>query len=458
VSRIRDAVIRSHDVLVASILQEEEHRSRVGRVQGGQDDPGDAAGNWIDVRILSFVLRVLPFLEVDDRFRWWCRWTTAKRLTSVLNVILTLSDRQYKGWQPGKDDLLDIQMGLLYFVDKHGKLSLKEARWSEEEDAGGTNSYGSTSLENTPSPQSVPSVKRSTSGPSSIKHSGASPNSTEEVTPTRSGLNTTAADEVTQLAPSKPEPVPGPSTAMGPLGSGRPSAVQPDLIPGRSGGFGGPPPPDGRFFNSPMNLRTIMTGAGDGYRSPEPPSRLDTVSPLYYVHNERPMLGGGPTISGFNPSEMVAGRLGPSFSVSRSVATQPPNGPGLSVEHGCGVPLPPSPSSSVLPAELMVYNDLMMDIGTAQHLGRETRELGPPPFVHPSTPTNDGRGINDPGRGANGYQWQGVSHHAVHEPPQAMSSFGYHQPGQPYYEVGHTSAQHTNSGGQWPTGGITDYK
>lgn len=362
-------------------------------------------------------------------------------------MILTLSDSQYKGWQPEKDDLLDIQMGLLHFVDKHGKLSLKEARWFEEEEAGGTDSCDSASTENTPLPQSVPLVERSTSGSSSIHTSNASPNTTE-VTPTRSSLNTTAVDKVTQLAPSKLEPVPGLNTTVEPLESGGPSTVQPDLIPGKSAGSGGPPPPDGRFFNSPLNLRTIMTGAGDGYRSPDPPSRLGTLSPLYRMHNEHPALGGGPTVSGFNPSEMATGMLKPSFSVPRSTTTQPPNGPGLNAEYGYGVPPPPLPNSSVLPAELMVYNDLMMDIGTAQYLGREMRELGPSPFVHPSVPTNDGRGVDGSSWGTNGYQRQGVSHHMAHEPPQAMSSFGYPQPGQPHYEVGHVSAQqmHTNFG------------
>ena len=364
-------------------------------------------------------------------------------------MILILSDSQYKGWQPEKDDLLDIQMGQLYFVDRYGRLSLKEARWLEEE---GTDSHSSTSFENTPLPQLVPSMKRSTSGPSSIYPSAESPESIGEVTAIRSGSNATAVDEVTRLASPKPEPAPGQSNDGESLESGRLAAAQPGPTPGKSGGLGGPPPPDGRFFNNPLNLRTIMTGTGDGYRSPEPVSRLGTLSPLHHLHKDRPILGGGSL-------GMATERPRPSFSAPQAIATQPPNGPGFGAEYGHGLP-PPLSTSSVLPPELTAYNDLMMDIGTAQYLGTEVREPGPPPFVYPPVPTNDGGSASDSGLSINGYQRQGVSYHVVHGSPQTMPSFGYHQQGQPYRGVDHISAQQmdTNCGAQWPTGGITDYR
>ena len=258
----------------------------------------------------------------------------------------------------------------------------------------------------------------------------------------QTALNTTAAGGVSQLAPSRPQPVPWSSRA-GPLDSAGPTAVQPGFVPGRSGGSGGPPPPDGRFFNNPLNIRAIITGSSDGYRSPEPPSRLDTLSPLHYLHRDRLIPGGGP--SGSNLMGMEGFR--PSFSASHPTATQPPNNPGPGMEYGNG--------SSVLPVELIAYNDLMMDIGTAQYLGAEIQE----PVANSSTPTNDGGGINSSGSGTNGYQLQGVSHHVPHEPPQTMSSFGFSQPGQPSCGVSHISTQQasTNSWVRRPVGGITDY-
>jgi len=328
-------------------------------------------------------------------------------------------------------------------VDKYGKISLKEARWFEEEEGG--ESYGSTSFENTPSPQSAPSVERSTSGSSSIYPAAEDHNDINEVTPIQSTLNTTTVDEVTQLAPSKPQP-------LGPLESAGPTAVQPNFVPGKPGGP--PPPPDGRFFNNPLNLRAIITGSSDGYRSPGPPSRLDTLSPLRYLHGDRLIPGGGPP--GLKPME---GLRSP-FSAPHPLPTQPSDGPGLGMEYGNGRQSAPS-SSSVLPAELIAYNDLMMDIGTAQCLGVETQEPAlPAPFANPSMPTNDGWDIDSSGSGTNGYQWQEVSHNVLHDPPQTMSPFGHLQQGQPSCGVGYMSAQqvHTNSLGQWPAGGITDYK
>lgn len=349
-------------------------------------------------------------------------------------MILILSDSQYKGWQPEKDDLFDIQIGQLCFVDKYGRLSLKEARWFDKEEDEGTDSYDSTSFENTPSPSSVPSVERSTPGSSSIYPTTEDPDGIEELTPVQT------------------------SKAMKSLDSAGQTAVQPSLIPGKPGGSpGGPPPPDERFFNDPRNLRTIITGTGDGYRSPELPSRLDTHSPLHHLPMDRPMLDGGPT--GLSPSEILTERLRTPFSVPQPVATNPPDDSGLGMEYGYGQP-PPLSNSSVFPAELMVYNDLVMDIGTAQYLGLEMIDQTTPPLVNLSMMTGDGGGISGTGSSANGYQWQGVPHHVPHEPPQTKSSFGYPQPGQPSYGVGYISAQQTGTDfeGQWPPGGITDFE
>lgn len=346
-------------------------------------------------------------------------------------------------------------MGLAYFVDKHGKLSLKEdLRFEgEEEEKERTETHGSTSFENSPSPQSVPSVERSTSGSSSTYHPAESPSGTKEATQIQKNLSTTGVDEVVRLAAFKPEPIPGPGTVMGLSNSAGSTTAQPSLVPGKPGGPGGPPPTDGRFFNDPLNLRTIMTGTSDGYRSPEPPSRLDTLSPLRH-HNHRIIPGGGPTR--LNPSGVATEQLRPSFSVPQSVGAQPSKDPGPGMEHGCGPP-PPLSSSSVLPVELMAYNDLVMDIGTAQYLGAEKRE----PVPCSPMPTNDGGGINGFGLNANGHRRQGVSsYHVVHEPPQTVSSFGYPQPGHPSCGVGLVPAQqmHSSFGGQRPPGGMTDYK
>jgi hypothetical protein len=326
-------------------------------------------------------------------------------LIGVLNAILILSDSKYEGWQPGKKDLLDIQMGLLCFVDKYGRRSLKEVQWFEEDEEGEADSCRSTSVENTPSPQSVPSVERSISGSSSNDPSAGSPDSAEEAASNRASPSTSAVNEDVS------------------------ASVQPGFILGTSGG---PPPPGGRFFNNPANIRTLMTGSGDGYRSPEPPSRIDILPPL----RERAMAGGDPRNSGFHQSGMVTERTGQSFSDS----------PGPGMEHGCGSQ-PPLSSSLVLPAELMVYNELMMDISTGQYLGAEMQELVTRPFIHPSVSANDDGGVN--GFGADGNPWQGM----VHEPWEGISSFGYPQPCQP----DHTSGPQTG-GNFGPTGGTIDYK
>jgi len=198
-----------------------------------------------------------------------------------------------------------------------------------------------------------------------------------------------------------------------------------------------------------------MTGSGDGYRSPEPPSRLATISPPFYsLHRGRQPLG-GPSNSGYNPSGVTMERPGPSFSAQQPATTQSPNNPGFGTGLGCGPP-PALSNSSVLPVELMAYNDLMMDICTAQYLGAELQAPGPPPFVHPTMSTNNGGGVDGFGSNINAYQWQGASQN-VHELPQTMPPFGYPQPGQPQMQA---TAQQTgtNFGGQWPTGSITDYE
>ena len=173
-----------------------------------------------------------------------------------------------------------------------------------------------------------------------------------------------------------------------------------------------------------------MTGSGDGYRSPEPQSRLDTLSPLHHPDKERLAFDRSPKEIG----------TGPPFSAEPSLVTQSPK----------------SPSPSVFPAELMVYNDLMMDISTAQYLGIEIGDPGPPPSVHPSTPTNYGRGAD----GMNEYRWQGVRQDTAHELPQKTSLFDYSQPDQPQGGMGHTPAQQmgTEGWGPWPAGGVVDYE
>jgi len=373
-----------------------------------------------------------------------CRWTTAKQLTSVLSAILALSDSWYKGWQPEMDDLLDIQRGQLYFVDKYGKWSSEEVQSSDEE----SDSSDSTSFENTRSLQSVPSLECSTSGSSSVYPSAESSDDTDGATPTRTPLNTTADGGITRVAPKKPEPVPQQNGAVEPLESSGPAANRPGLILGKLGG--GPSPPDGRFFTNPLDLRTITTGTGDGYRSPEPPPLWNTFSPP----RRHSALGGLP-VSGLNSWEMAV----PPFSVSQPVVIQPPNDPGLGMERGCG-PLPPSPSLFVLPVELMVYNDLMVDIGTAPFLGAEMQEPGPPPLTQSPMPARGGRGVTDFGLCTNGYGWEGFAQGVTSEPPQTVPSFWYPRQDQPYPREDPVSAQQTYTGneGQWPTNGIVDYK
>lgn len=352
--------------------------------------------------------RALSLVEADYRFRWVCRWTTAKRLTSVLNAILILSDSQYKGWQPEKDDLIDIQMGLLYFIDRHGRQTLKETRLPEE---GGqeTDSFASS---------------------------------------IRTSLDAAAVGGVTKNTTSRHEPVPGPNNAAVPLEPVGPTFVQPGPAPGKSGAPGGPPPPDGRFFNDPLNLRTMIIGTGDGYRSPEPPPRLNSLSPLIHAHKDRSMLGNGQRASGIDASETTPERLEWSTFAPQPTAAQPLNGPGPGTEYGYGPPLSSS-NWSVLPAELMVYNDLMMDIGTAQYLGADIREQWPIP--------TDGNGdVDGSNSSTDGYQWQSASYPVMQEPPQTLSSFGYPQQGHP----DHTSVEQTlaDGKGQWHTGGIADYE
>ena len=382
---------------------------------------------WKSDQSKDLILRALRVLLT---LLAWCSWTTGKRLIGVLNAALILSDSQYEGWQPGKEDLLDIQSGLLCFVDKYGRLSLKEGQWFEEDEERET---GLTSFENTPSPRSVPSVERSISETSTSDPSSWSPGSTEGAAPVRTSPHTAAAKEVTH-----PEHVPGPIEFTEPLKASVPASVRP----------GGPPPPQGRFFHNPVNIRTLMTGSGDGYRSPEPPSRLDSLSPLRHPYRERETLGGGPTNTGFHLSGMAAEQTGPPFCVRQPVVTQSPNDSVLGM--GCGYgSWPPFSSSSVLPAELMVYNDLMMDLGTGQYLGTERQDLGLPASVHPPISANDGGGVN--GFGMNEYQWQGLT---VEELPQTVSPYGS------YPQPDHASGQKpgTSFGAQWPTGGTVDYK
>ena len=349
---------------------------------------------------------------------------------------------------------------MLCFVDKYGRFTLKEARWFDDDEETEADFYDSTSFENTPSPQSVPSVERSASGSSSNDPSAWSPGSVEDVAPMRFHTNTVLANEVPRLAPSEPKPGLGSINGVEPLKASAPT--QSDSISETPGGSSGPPPQGGRFFSNPTNLRTLMTGSGDGYRSPEPPSCLDTLSPLYSrsLHRQGPAPGGGSTSSRLNPQGTSVKQSGPSFSAQQPVMTRSPNGPGFNAGYGYGLP-PASPSSSVLPAELMVYNDLMMDIGTAQYLGSEMQDLRSPPFAHPSMLTNSNEGANGFGSSADGYQWPGASQHVMmHGAPQPTLSFDFSQSGQSHHGVAQTSAQRggTNSGEQWPAGGVTDYE
>ena len=51
VPSVRETDVRGYDLLAAF-----KHRSRVGDVQGDQDDPRDGCGDWVKVR--GFVARV----------------------------------------------------------------------------------------------------------------------------------------------------------------------------------------------------------------------------------------------------------------------------------------------------------------------------------------------------------------------------------------------------------------
>ena len=329
---------------------------------------------------------------------------------------------------------------------------MKESQWCEEEEEEvGTDSDGSISPENTHPPHLAPSIERSISGSSSVGPSSIYP-STEspgriEATPFWTRLDTTPID-----------PVPVPSEGVELLEPAGPMAIRPGLIPGRSGGLGGPPPPDGRFFSNPLNLRAVLTGIGDGYMSPEYPSQLGNLSPLHPVYKDHRTMGGDAQTPGSNPPGVAAELLGPSLSVPPAV-TQIHNDPGLGTEYGCRPSLPWS-SSSVFSAELMAYDDLMRDIGTAQYLGTEMREPLPPPFAHPSMSANGDMGINGSGSSTDGYRWQGAPHHGTHEPAQTSPLFGHLYPGQPRYGADRVSAQQAYGSreGQWPTGSITDYK
>jgi hypothetical protein len=352
--------------------------------------------------------------------------------------------------------LVDIEMGMLCFVDKYGRFSLKEAQWSEDDEERGTDSYGSASFENTPSPPLIPSVERSISGSSSNDLSVGSPGSLEEVISTRAGPSATKINEASRPAPSKREPGPGPGKIMEPTKSPAPGIAQSSFIPGISTGT---PPPKGRFFNNPVNLRTLMTGSGDGYRSPEPPSRSDTFSPLH-IPREPQTFGGGPT----NPRPHLpgagTGQPGPTFYTQPApLATQSSSNPGLGMGYGYGS-LPPSSRSSVLPPELVAYNDLMVDIGIAQYLGTGMRDVGSPPSVHPSMPPGYGGGTDSFGSNVNGDRLEGFSQHTTDELLQTISPFEHSQLGQLHVVADHASAQRAGSGfeGQWPTGGTVDYK
>jgi hypothetical protein len=108
----------------------------------------------------------------------------------------------------------------------------------------------------------------------------------------------------------------------------------------------------------------------------------------------------------------------------------------------------------------MAYNDLMVDIGTAQYLGTEMQDVGSPPSVHPFMPPNYGGGTDSFGSNVDGYQWKGFSQQTTDELLQSISSFGHSQPGQLHDVADHTSAQRAGAGfgGQWPNGAIVDYK
>lgn len=272
-------------------------------------------------------------------------------------------------------------------------------------------------------------------------------------------LNPSATSEITRPAPPKSEPGPEPMRITEPLGAAVPASFQPGLISRTSGEPGSAPPPEGKFFNNPANIRTLITGSGDGYRSPEPPYRLDILPLLHHRHKEREMAHGNSTNYGFHPSGMATERTEPPFSTQQAVVSQPQNGPGSGMDYGYGS-LPALSSSLVLPAELMVYNDLMMNISTGQYLGAGIQDLGPPPFTHPPAPMNPGGGFT--GLVANDVnQWQGISRGIVApEPSERNSPFGYPQPFQPHYGLDRNSGQQmgTSFVGQWPTGGTIDYK
>ena len=312
-------------------------------------------------------------------------------LTDFLDAILIVSDSQYEGWRPEKDDLDEFQMRMNCFVDRYGNRSLGRRQRPEEDEDKGSDSYGSTSLENTPSPLSIPLVGRSTFGSSSNFVPTGSASSDEDV-PIRMTQRSTTVNEVTQATPSKPEPVP---KMVEPLESAAPTTVG---------------------------------------------------------------VGGELTDSGIHLPETAMEPPGPSFTAPQLATTLPASGPGFDPELGYGQ-LPPLASSSVLPAELMVYNDLIMDIGTAQYLGTGVQDLGSHQFAYPTISANGDSG--DFGWSSNGYQWEGISEPVIHRPTSTMpSTFGYHQPGPQHCGANQFSAEQNDVDlvGQWSPGGIRNYK
>ena len=306
-------------------------------------------------------------------------------LTDFLDAILIASDSQYEGWKPEKEDLIEFQMRLHCSVDRYGNRSVGGPQSPEKDEEKESDSQGSTSLETTPSPLSIPLVERSIFVPT------RSPSGDEGI-PIRISKRTTTVNEITQVTPSRPEPVP--------------KIVEP----------------------------------------------LEPAAPTTFG------VGGGLMNSGIHLPETATEPPGPSFTAPQLATTLPASGPGFEPELGYGQ-LPPSASSSVLPAELMVYNDLIMDIGTAQCLGTGVQDLGSPQFTYPTISANVDGG--DFGSSSNWYQWEGVPQPVIDEPPSMMpSTFGYHQPGPQYYGVNQSFVEQMGAGfeGKRSPRGVVDYK
>ena len=188
---------------------------------------------------------------------------------------------------------------------------------------------------------------------------------------------------------------------------------------------------------------------------PAIPTAIGPSSSLHHLHEERPTVGGGPTNSGILP-ETATEPPGPSFTAPQPTTTLPASGLSLDPELGYGQ-LPPLASSSVLPAELMVYNDLMMDIGTAQYLGTGVQDLGSPQFAYPTVSANGNGG--DFGSSSNWYQLESVSQPVI-QLPSMMRSAGYPPPDSQYRGMNQSFPGQTGTGfgGQWSPGGIRDYE